>query len=510
MARPGFVHEVNDRTPALAVHSGTGVHLERFRHGTKVLYGPQPTLPGAPVRTSVADALAAPVAGAPLADRLRPGMRLTIAFSGAASTVPALREPDPRGIAVEEVLTLAAAAGVDDVELVCARGLGRRFSDTELQQVLGRRVHESFAPSGRISQHDATDGAQLTEVGEADGRPVAVNGRVAGSDLVIMVTVTDSAALAGPAGLATGLGSEATISALRQPGADAAAADRVGRVIAESVDVFAVEVAVEVDPFGSDLSFLAKREWEWNLKEQAVLAGTRGVQRVLPYRARGRMLRQARSRAGVVSAVAGPPEATGAVTVRQLTEGRAVPLAEQVDVLLTGTGHVSRHGVGAELNPLLAAHLGLHTAYGSHTGTPVVRDGGAMIIFDDAEPRFHRHHVATADFFAAVLPEGNDPTTVASHEDRFAEDDWYRHLYRTSEAHHARQPFHLWYDLEPARSALTDVVWVGGNREVCQLMGFRAASTLGDALEMVGAGQATTLAYLHNPPYAVADVAGSK
>ena len=44
MARPGFVLEVDDRTPPLIVPNGDGFQLEKFPLGTRVIY-PAESLP---------------------------------------------------------------------------------------------------------------------------------------------------------------------------------------------------------------------------------------------------------------------------------------------------------------------------------------------------------------------------------------------------------------------------------------------------------------------------------
>jgi hypothetical protein len=55
---------------------------------------------------------------------------------------------------------------------------------------------------------------------------------------------------------------------------------------------------------------------------------------------------------------------------------------------------------------------------------------------------------------------------------------------------------------------VADVVWVGANRRTVERMGFRSASTLADALEMVSGtvGRSPSISYLHNPPHLLADV----
>src|SRR4051794_26610251 len=139
MARPGFVLEVDNRTPPLLVTDGPRVRLERFPLGTEVVYPAEP-LPAVDDLVAAIDAaLDSPADAEPLAARLRPGMRLTIAFDDVSST-PTLRTPDVRGRIIERVLIRAAAAGVDDVQLICANGLNRRNTMAELRQMLGERV----------------------------------------------------------------------------------------------------------------------------------------------------------------------------------------------------------------------------------------------------------------------------------------------------------------------------------------------------------------------------------
>ena len=47
MSRPGFVLEVDDRTPPIVVHEGEGFRLEDFPLGTRVISPPE-ALPGIP------------------------------------------------------------------------------------------------------------------------------------------------------------------------------------------------------------------------------------------------------------------------------------------------------------------------------------------------------------------------------------------------------------------------------------------------------------------------------
>src|SRR6266496_2377557 len=80
MARPGFVLEVDDRTPPLIVHSGEGFLLERFPLGTRVVYPPEALPPVRDVDEAIQNALLNPIDSEPLPELLRAGMRLTIAL----------------------------------------------------------------------------------------------------------------------------------------------------------------------------------------------------------------------------------------------------------------------------------------------------------------------------------------------------------------------------------------------------------------------------------------------
>src|SRR4029450_7733513 len=128
MGRPGFVLEVDDRTPPLLVPDGGGFRLKKFPLGTRVIY-PAESLARVPDLGEVINAaLDAPLESEPLSALLEPGMQLTIAFDDVGTPTPRMRRPDIRGKVIEAVLTRAAAAGVDDVALISANGLNRRMN----------------------------------------------------------------------------------------------------------------------------------------------------------------------------------------------------------------------------------------------------------------------------------------------------------------------------------------------------------------------------------------------
>ena len=131
MARPGFVLEVDERTPPLLFHHGEGFRLERLPGGSRVVY-PSEALPGIrDVEAAIDRALEHPENSEPLSALLKPGMKLTIAFDDISLPLPPMRTPDIRGRIIERVLEAAARAGVDDVKLIAALSLHRRMTPRE-------------------------------------------------------------------------------------------------------------------------------------------------------------------------------------------------------------------------------------------------------------------------------------------------------------------------------------------------------------------------------------------
>ena len=182
----------------------------------------------------------------------------------------------------------------------------------------------------------------------------------------------------------------------------------------------------------------------------------------------------------------------------------------QSDVVVVGLGPFGPFDAGAVVNPVLAAHGALGEVFGRYRGRPVVRENGALIVYHPLTPRFSQlHHPSYVDFYEEVLAESTEAATVeAKFERQYATDPWYASLYRTSLAHHGVHPFHRWYEAAPAMAHVGDVVWVGGDRAACARLGFRAASTLADALEMVSGsvGRDPSITYLHSPPHLIAEV----
>lgn len=511
MVRPGFVLDVDDRTPPVLVASGDTFRLERLPVGARVVY-PADSLPSVHPGEAIAAALDHPTGSDPLSARLRPGMRLTITFDDNTVPVPGMTAPDLRASVIEAVLTRAAAAGVDDVALIAAIGLNRRQTPAELRTLVGERVFRSFHVDGLLTNHDAEDPEELAELGSVAELTVALNRRVVTSDLVVHVHLVTTPTGGGATAVLNGLGAASTLAGLAADGTDPAVAAEAAALVASGLPLFSVEAVLDADVFPEPLSFLAKREWEWSVKDQARWFGLRrGTAAVTSATLRRRILGRLTAPWHPVGIFGGDPVAAGAAGAELALTQQRVEVSGQADVGIVGVPGRTPFSVDCPTNPVLAAWTGLASSFGAHTGTPLVREGGALIVFhplgSEFSPLFHPSYV---DFFAEVLSVTTDPAQIsAEFEKKFATDPWYAHLYRTSHAFHGLHPVHRWYEIARATRGVGDVVWVGADRANAERLGFRAASTLADALEIVSSsvGRSPQITYLHTPPQVVVDVA---
>jgi lactate racemase len=524
MPRPGVVMEVDERTPPLLVHAGEQLRLERFPLGTRAVYPPD-VLPGLPDPDgAIAHALEHPLGSPPLRELLHPGMRLTIAFDDISLPLPTMCAPDIRQRVLEQVLTLAARAGVDDVRLIAANALHRRMTADEIRHIVGDRVFRSFWPDDLIN-HDAEDPDGMTFIGETEhGEDVEISRRAAESDLLVYVNINLVAMDGGHKSVPVGLASYRSLrphhnvntmlhsTSYMDPGHSAlhGSANRMGRLLADHLRIFTVETTVNNASFPEQLGFLTKREWEWNVRDQAsALGAVKGLD-AMPRKARRKVFQGSRAPYELTGVHAGETEAVHERTLANVHRQQLVEVDGQSDVLVTGVPFVGPYNVNSIMNPILAMCMGLGYFFNLYRNRPLVRAGGVMILFHPLEREFHSvHHPSYIDFFDQVLAETTDPALIEhKYEEAYATDPWYVHLYRSSHAYHGVHPFYMWYWGAHGMDHCGDVIWVGADRRSARRMGFRSAGSLDDALEMASdtVGRDPSITYLHSPPLALAEV----
>jgi hypothetical protein len=524
MTRPGFVLEVDERTPPLLVHEGEGFRLQKFPLGTRVIYPPDP-LPGiGDVTGAIRHALLNPHGSEPLPELLKPGMRLTIAFDDISLPLPPMQTPDIRGLVIEQVLELAARKGVDDVKLIVANSLHRRMTPAEIKRAVGERVYRSFWPDD-LTNFDAEDPNGLTSIGQTDrGEDVEISRRAAESDLLVYVNINLVAMDGGHKSVPVGLGSYKSLRhhhnvhtmlnsrSYMDPPQSAlhGSAGRMGRLLAEHLRIFTIETTLNNETFPKAFGFLNKREWEWSLADQGTYLATKRANDKAPARVRREVFRRIVAPYGLTGVNAGETEAVHHHTLANLHRQQLVEVDGQADVMVVGLPYICPYNVNSIMNPILVHCLGLGYYFNLYQGKPVVRPGGVLILHHPVPWEFHQvHHPSYVDFFDEVLSETTDPAAIeAKYEQQYAQDPWYVHLYRNSYAYHGVHAFYMWYWGAHAMDHLGDVIFVGADRRAVSRMGYRTAGTFADALEMAGetVGRTPRIAYLHCPPLVMAEV----
>ncbi|MFV0260281.1 MAG: lactate racemase domain-containing protein [Acidimicrobiales bacterium] len=527
--RPGFVLEVDRQTPPILFHHGEGFRLEKLPVGrSRVVYPPEP-LRGLPhPEEAIRRALLEPIDDDPLPSLLRPGMKLTIAFDDLSLPLPPMQRPDVRQRIIEAVLDMAAEAGVDDVHIIAALALHRRMTEPELRHAVGDRVYEAFAPYGQLYNHDAEDPDGMVILGRTDhDEAVQMNRRAAESDLVVYVNINLVSMDGGWKSTATGLSGYEGVRAhhnvhtmrhsrsfLDQERSELHRSNwRQGDVIRRhGPRIFQIETTLNTDTFGREgpMSMLQKREWEWSLRDRATFAGMQAGLSPLSPAARRKIFHSWRAPYQITSVQAGEVEAVHRRTTEMVYRQHLVPVEGQTDIVTMGLPYLCPYNVNSIMNPILVMVQGLGYFFNLYRGKPVVREGGVAIITHPTPWEFHPvHHPSYIDFFEQVLADTTDPVEIEQrYEKQFANDEWYRHLYRTSYAYHGVHPFYMWYWGSHAMEYLGRVIIVGGDPKAVRRLGFVPASTMNDALEIASdvVGPQPTITHIHNPPILMTDV----
>jgi len=498
--RGASVIEVTEKSPPTLFHAGESFRLERLPVGSRIVRAPPPLKGLGDLDAAIDRALDEPLGADPLDAQLRAGMRLTIAFDDLSVPLPPMRVPDVRGRIIERVLERAYRAGIDDIHLIAALALHRRMTPAELRHAVGSAVFDAF-DSDELYNHDAEDPDGNVVIGETDhGEPVTLNRRAAESDLLVYVHLVTAPLQGGPKSAAIGLGTYRSISAhhtthtmrhsrsFMDPDHSELhhSAGRQGELIEQAVPVFHLEATINDDMFGEPLRFLGKPEALWTPREQVVFAGVKRAVDRMPVKARRTAFGRMSAPYAVTSVTGGAVDAAHAVALERLAEQQAVRVEGQSDVVTAGLPYISPYNINSILNPVLVMCLGLGYFFNLYQGKPLVREGGALIFTHPVPRDFHPvHHPSYIDFYEEVLLETTDPAELERRFERdYAEDEWYRHLYRTSHAYHGVHPFYMWYWGAHALEHVGEVIFVGGDREACRRMGFRRADTMLDALEM--------------------------
>jgi hypothetical protein len=401
--------------------------------------------PVADQAAAVNDALAQPL-GLPRVGKLvRPGAKVLIAFDD--PTTPSFGPI--RRLAIEGILVELAEAGVpeENVSLVCANALHRKWTAQELSVILGEELVKRFG--SRLTCHDAEDPDNLAYFGTtASGYDVEVHRLVAESDLTVYV---NAACMLGFNGgwksVCVGLSTWRSIRWTHTPdGMTMSVRDnRMHRVF---------------DEMGHHLEAkLGKRVF----KVETLVANPATIARVW---AGG--VDETRAAMLEVAASLNPPRRSA---------------SEPADVVIYGLPAWSPYATFARMNPILtliSSGLGYLGGYVEALGKP----GCSVIMATPCPNQWDmEHHPAYPEVWDRVLPQTLDPYEISERfTDEFATRADYIDLYRNGNAFHPLHAIMATHPLKRLRHAAR--VFVAGVEEpaVPKHLGFIPTSTVEDAI----------------------------
>jgi hypothetical protein len=514
-----------DGKEKFVLHRGEGFLHTRLPEGTRVIYPPKPLPPVRDVRQAIDQALENPLGSDPLRARLRPGMKVTIAFDDISLPLPPMQTPDLRQLIIERLLEILAEAGVDDIHLIAALSLHRRMTDSELRRVLGSRIFHAYSPD-RLYNHDAEDPDNIVILGLTEkGEDVELNRRAVESDLLIYVNINLVAMDGGNKAIPIGLGTYNSVrhhhnvhtllhcESYMDPPRSALhhSCNRMGRVVDDHCSVFHIETTLNSATFPSFLGFLDKQEVEYTAFDQLNFQTNRQALERMPYWMKNAIFQSIRAPYGLTSVQAGETNAVHERTLENVHRQQLVPVNGQSDVMIVGLPYLCPYNVNSVMNPILVWCLGLGYMFNLYRNKPLVRRGGVMILLHPLYRRFHAvHHPSYIDFFEQVLTQTRDAAEIERRfEKSFAENPRYVELYRKSNAYHGVHPFYMWYWGCYAQQYLGRVIIVDPESpETAQRLGWDTAATLDQAIEMSKdtVGRSPSLSVYHCPPLFLCDV----
>ena len=394
---------------------------------------------------AVQTALAQPLGLPRVRELVSAGGRVLIAFDD--PTVPSYGPA--RRLAIEAVLAELAEAGVSEeqVTLLCANSLHRKWTTQELASVLGDELVRRFGP--RLVCHDAEDQENIVNLGTTpSGYDVEVHRLVMESDLTVYVNGACHMGFGGGwKSVCVGLSTWRSIRWTHTP-------DGMSMSVREN------RMHKVFDEMGEQLeSRLGRRIF----KIETILANATTIGRIW---AGG--VAETRAAAQEVLLARHPPRRSE---------------AEPADVVIYGVPNWSPYATFAGMNPILtliSSGLGYLGGYIEALGKP----GCSVIIATPCPEEWDsEHHPAYQEVWERVLPETRDPYEITERFGaEFATRADYIERYRNGYAFHPVHAILATHPLKRLRHA--GRVFVAGAQDaaVPERVGFIATPTVEDAI----------------------------
>ena len=443
--------------------------------------GANPPLPAVPdIEQAVRHAIDNPLAHEPIRKLVGPKAKVTIAFDDASGSYFQTQRADFRQVAIELIVEELRGAGVElgDITLLCAQGLHRKLSRTEMETFLGRRLVLQFGYN-QLYCHDAEDPDQLVHLGYTSrGFDVEVNRAIVDSDLFIYLNTMWAPFNGGWKSTAVGLGTFKSIRHHHRPWPVASG---------QSVD----------DPKSSAFKKLV---WEQGMVIQKALE-EKG-RRVFTIET---VYDNGDPKKDLVAVFAGHPTEVHDHTLEAIDRQLAVDVEGQSDILLAGISDSECYSKFSVMNPILVANSAMANTVMQFQGRPVVREGGIAILAHPLSANFDERRFAPyVEFYEKLLAQEKDAYWLwENHVEDFAHRPEYVYGYRYGYAYHGAHPFFMWNSTAVPSRYLSKIYFAGvKDFEAAARCGFEAFATVEEAIEQAEAelGTDAGITLLQRPP----------
>jgi nickel-dependent lactate racemase len=397
---------------------------------TRVLKNTNKPLPALPdPAQAIRDALNSPLAHDPLTKLVNSKSKVTIAFDDPIGFLPAEVKPGFIEVAIKVLLEELDKLGVDrhNIRLVCAVGLHRMWTQSELAEILGDDLVSRASPSW-LFNFDAEDQENLVFLGETKRHhEVEVSRLVTDSDQLIYVSHPWSHFNGSWKTVVVGLGSWRSIRHHHRPFAKASGKS--------SLDPKRSAFPKLLNEMGAVI------EAELAKKGRRVLVIEGNMNNASPQE--------------LVQVAAGSPVEAHEQGIPIVQKQQVIDIKGQSDVVIYGIGNrrdpyskgIKNPHTGEPLiNPIQVRNVALSYSYGLFQNVPLVKPGGIVIFCHPCPNDFHLvHNPSYAEMFDELLPHMKDPVELWElYAEEYAHRPEFVHKYRYGYAFHGTHPLILY------------------------------------------------------------------
>jgi len=370
---------------------------------------------------AVRDALNSPIAHEPLSKLVSSKSKVTIAFDDPIGYVSQEKQPGFREVAIKVLLEELGKLGVDsgNIRLVCAGGLHRMWTQSELATILGDELVYRSSVS-RLFNFDAEDKDNLVFLGETKrGHEVEVSRLVTDSDQLIYVSHPWCHFNGGWKTVVVGLGSYRTQRHHHRPFPKASGKS--------SLDPKRSAFPKLLNEMGAVI------EGELAKKGRRVLVVEGTMNNKAPQE--------------LAQVVAGHPPEAHEKGLEIMDRQLVVDVKGQSDVVVCGMGNKRDPYCKLSItNPILVRNLALSYTYGLFQNVPLVKPGGIFIVCHPCPKQFDAvKYPSYVEMFEKLLPQTKDAVGIWDlYAEEYAHRPEFVHKYRYGYAFHGSHPLILY------------------------------------------------------------------